>query len=207
MRSVYELLTPPHVLRKTHFWDWFSGTTLKNAWATDDISGSGHTYRMVDDIDQGFEIFGTEGSNQGRITFSTPVEHYDPDNSVCIAVWKAVGDAGNRQLLVGFSDATDTAASFAVWKDRESQTTKQIRSRDNAAGSATDVAAVSLTDTVFHNYKLDLDGVTMRGSLDGVLEVLKTDKYPTDLMAPSVHQVNLGSSGPLRIKYYEAYSK
>jgi hypothetical protein len=99
--SVYEMTNPLTTVRKQHFWDYFSGSTLNSRWTTSNIVGTG-TFGMADEVDGGFSIkAGATTGNASGIEFND-IRQYAHDGSVNIAVWKRVADTAT-DVYTGFS--------------------------------------------------------------------------------------------------------
>jgi len=201
--SVLSLITPPNVIRKQHFWDWFDGTQLKSIWDATTIGGG--THAMDDNTNGGFEFTSsTTNGSTGLITFNDK-RHYAHNGSVVIGVVKS--DLATSQFLqFGLTEQasapTDTRAMYINWSVN---TYQRLQCTLNGTSSTTDTSQT--VDTNTHRAKVTLDTTSCKLLLDGVFEGVSTSNLPDVTMQPYWRCANQGTvTRVFHIRYLEAYN-
>jgi len=205
-RSIYDLLTPRSVVRKTKFWDWFSGSQLNAYWNFNDIVGTGAGV-MDDAIDGGFKITtGTTNNSRSEITFND-IRHYDADGSVFISVSKF--DDAASIMPQGMTEGTDfsqlTAThGYGVIPDTNIATARLFVS-DGSTSSFLNLTTDWLT--AFHRQECRSISSRVDAYVDNILEGTDTTNTPTGKVQPCFISRSRGTTASVcNIKYLEAYN-
>jgi len=199
--NVYEMITPPSVIKKTWFVDYFGGDDLRAWWTFTDIEGTG-TNSMLDSVDGGFEIrTGAFDDNESSINFND-IRHYSNTGAVNESITAAIAATRFRS---GFSENTDMSNSFAL-VDMDSDNTNYEVSTDDGTtetGTSTGIAV----DTTTRRHKLQLGSANVKHSIDGILKVTKTTNLPDQRQQP-FFAVKSRATNPKTgtIRYMEAYN-
>ena len=100
--NVYEMITPPHVLKKTWLVEWFDGDDVKSYWTKYDRAGTG-THAMSDVVDEGFQYTtDTTTNDSGGIDFNS-ISHYSPTGSVFICAMRKE-NASQAQIVMAMAE-------------------------------------------------------------------------------------------------------
>jgi len=206
--SVYEMFTSLDTVRKQRFWTWFSGVDLNSYWTENQTAGSA-TFSMNDSIDGGFNITGGGGSlNNSDIDFND-IRQYSPTGSVCILVAKRDTNNVNNLIETGlYGSRTGTALNDSmIARDGTELTFKSLFTR-NASVDTTTASDVPV-DLLFTNYKMEINGVDTKLTINGVLKVTTTSTQSTAKMQPVILGITgFGSSGTFGVsaRYLEAFN-
>ena len=205
--SLYEHLFPLTTVMKQRVVDNFDGDTLNERWTFADISGTG-SEAMRDIVDGGHRVSaGTVAGNQSKIHFNG-IRQYKHDASICIFVSKASATTGIATIsglsnlfqsgsfldfaLAGINTALDTVNFLMQTADNTTNTSQ-----------STSVAL----DTNFHTYKIECGSANIKLTMDGVLEITKTDRRPTLKMEPTLTiKTDATPQKHIDSLYYEAYN-
>ena len=199
--NVYEMLTPPAIVKKTWFVDYFDGDDKKAWWTFTDIVGTGSS-AMLDSVDGGFQITtGATDDNESSINFNQ-IRHYF--NTAAIIEVTAAAIAATR-FRAGFSEDTDMTNSFAL-VDMDSDNVNYETSTDDGTtetGTSTGIAV----DTTTRKHKLILSSADVKHFIDGILKVTKTTNLPDAAQQP-FFAVKARSTGAKTgtIRYMEAFN-
>jgi len=191
--NVYEMITPPNVLKKSWFVDYFDGDAARAWWTTNSA-----TPIMDDAIDGGLKWNDT--GNQW-ITFNN-IRHYDDSASVFVAILKS-NDLTVSQLAAGGTfDAASMAADLVLVGERTSSDANFMILSVNG-GNSTTGSSIAI-DTNFHKHQATLQASTALYHLDGILEATHTTNLPNAgrLQPVWFAQNNIGGA----IRYFEAYN-
>jgi len=204
--NVYEMLNPPSVIRKTHFWDWFDGSVLNDRWTETTLGGT-PTFTMFDDVGEGFEILAkTSAGHTGAINFND-IRHYSHTATMFIGVHRVLSTV-DMEGLVGGVDAKNfsaTSVTIAGMRSVDSTDFFLIFTNDGAASSNT-VSSVSL-DTIFHTHQIECTSSNNQYSIDGVLEATKTTNLPDTKMQPTYIVTTRTTASKIgHLRYFEVYS-
>jgi len=208
--NVYEMITPPSVIKKSWFVEWFYGAALKSYWDQNNIQGV-NTFAMVDDIDGGFSIATTANDNDaGSIVAANAERHFSPVGCVQIAVVRRVLANGNYR--VGLGNRTD--GNFANNPDEsirlvDMSTLTFLRVQTRNGGSATNIDTSIAVNTNFHRIQQELTSTTAQVMIDGILEVTSTTNLPlaSSKLYVAFRAASLGANlGESRISYMEAFN-
>ena len=200
--SVYEMTNPLTVLRKQHFWEYFSGATLNSRWTeTSVVSGA-----MSDSVDGGYSIScGTGTWNTGALNFNLK-RTFNPTTAVFIAVAKRTG---NGYMVNGFNDGNNTwgnGYNEASISNLYSATYMVGMNGDGTTQSEGNMTQA--VDTDFHTQKVECGSVATDYSIDGVLGLTRATNKPIAKMQPIVSAMhyNSGSAPTSHVRYVEAYN-
>ena len=199
--NVYEMITPPHVIKKSWFVDYFDGLQAKLYWNFTNIIGSGSSI-IETGIDAGLRIqTGATDDNESGINFSD-IRHYSQTG--CVAHIVSDRDTGTRSRG-GFSENVDMTNSFAFVENDPDDTFYQIVSDDGTTETTTDTSIVD--DILVHRHKLELTSANIQLTMDGILESTKTTNRPDQPQQP-FYAVKARAAGSHvgHIRYYEAYN-
>ena len=202
--SVYEMTNPLTVLRKQHFWEYFSGATLNSRWTQTNVTGTG-TFAMADEVDGGFSIkAGATTGNASGIEFND-IRQYAHDGSVNIAVWKRVADT-KTDVYTGFSSVLGLSVLNSAWAVQLNNATNLLLwTGDASAGSQTQTDIPR--DIVYHTTKLECGSADIKLTVDGVLKVTKTTNRPTVKLQPVCFVESRDATArEVRIRYMECYN-
>jgi len=108
--SLYESFQALTSIQVSHFVEWFSGQDLDSIWLKQILVGSGHTFTIQDEIDGGAKVLlgSTGAGDHASLNFNNK-RHYDPADSIMIAVGKRVSTT-NSTFSVGFHNVLSTLA-------------------------------------------------------------------------------------------------
>ena len=204
--SVYSLLTPPAVVRKQRFWDWFDGDALRNFWNVTDYNGSGGSAIMEDVLDRGLRIIpGASNANEVAINFNN-IRQYAHDGLVFISTNLRGGTS--RALHTGLTETASAANrnnTYIRWRNDTNQTFIDMLNGVNASNTIT-TSSLSV-DTAWHVYKGELRSASALGWIDGILEAISTTNLPDVVMQPNVVSINRSAGAKANfIRYYEVYN-
>ena len=179
-QSVHDLLTPPAVIRKTKFWDWFDGDSLKSWWTLTHKAGSG-SGAMNDAVDGGYRITtGSTSSDNSIIDFNS-INHYASNASMFIGVFAPV-ESTSRLTHVGMDDS-NSFGEYSFIENDTSDTFIGLKTRDGV--TTTQIDSTVAIDEVYHNHRIVLGSASHNLFMDGTLEVAKTTNLPTADLQPA----------------------
>ena len=195
---------------KQHFIEWFSGKGGTNrpnfAWVFSNING-GTSAAMSDDVDGGFEIsFSTQNSAWGGITMSN-TRQYAHDGSVAIGVVKKTFGTGAGGGHFGFSGSIDTSQSQTATCQFDSGQDANFALRTEAASGSSTPSSMVL-DENWHSTKIDVQSSSVVLTIDGTVEVTRTETLPTTSMQPIYYGIKRSTDAGdyISIRYMEAYN-
>ncbi len=204
--NVYEMLTPPAVIKKSWLVEYFDGSALNNRWVLTTNVGTA-TETMVDTVDEGHEVKSGTITNDDANLDLGDIHHYDFNGCVCIWIYRRVAPG---EADVGFYNtsamAQSTGAQIALMQDRSSNTFKKLLTGGTSFGAGVDTSIA--VDTSFHRIKIDILASNVNGYLNGILEATSTASQPTIKMQPcrrNVRRVS-GQPGQSNCRYAEAYN-
>ena len=205
--SFYEMSNPLTVVRKQHFWDWFSGDTLNSRWTTHNITGTG-TFEMADDVDGGFKIITSTSSAAKQCINFNDIRQYSPTASEVIVVMKRVTDSGiNGNILAGLSYGNNNYPFHSIAVTNYKADTYYSLHSTSSTGYGRESTSASLpVDTAWHVHKLTNSSANLKLTSDGVLGVTKTTNRPIHNMQPIVFTNSTSAASEMRIRYFEAYN-
>ena len=204
-QSVHDMLVPPGIVRKTKFWDFFDGDSLRSWWTRIDHSGTG-TDGMVDGVDEGAFVKADTASsgNMSALGFDSP-QHYSDSGSVFISVVRAVNTDGIVNVGLRGNIQTQYSRNSIQYDNRDGETFKRLVTGDNSTTTLTDSTVA--VDQAWTKTKGEARTSSALLFIDDVLEVATTSTLPTTKMEPIISDFNI-SGGPAetRVRYYEAYN-
>jgi hypothetical protein len=200
--SVYELMHPLTIERKTRFWDWFDGDDLRNWWNFTDVAGTG-SGAMVDSVDEGYGVTsGASDNNNSEIDFNN-IEHYDFNNSIVQFIARTTLST-SRFLISGLMTDKTVQTHLAGFQD-DSDRTFSVLNTGN--GSETLVDTTLGHDTNFHIIKIDIFPTFVKLYIDGALEATSTSNLPDQAMQPYFRMGTRTTAARTgHIRYLEAYN-
>jgi len=177
-------------IKRSWFIEWFYGNQLKAYWREADFVGT-NIFRMVDEINQGFEIVtGANLNDQGFIDFNN-INHYDNLNCIELWVMRAVESTTRRQQTGLFEDFT-LSQNFATITNDTDETNYVLATRDATTSSIT--ASSIPIDEIFHIHQLRLKSTFADYLQDGILAITKTTNLPTVGLNPGGSMLTRGAS-------------
>ena len=177
-QSVHDLLTPPSIVRKTKFWDWFDGDSLKSWWTTRDVVGTG-TFAMSDAVDEGFKI-STGGSSGDRSEiYFNDIRHYSETGSIIIWVAKAVDSTNALTDIGSTNDGTTTA--YSIIRFHTGQANWNYLSKGAGAGS---IDLGIARDNNFNEWKISHNTASVTIFNNDILTGVATSNIPTSRQQP-----------------------
>jgi len=201
--SVYSMITPQHIIKKSWFVDYFSGDSNKAWWTFNNVAGTG-SQAMVDAANGGFQITtGGSTGNRSGITFNN-IRHYSNTGAKLIAIVDR--DTVTRND-VGLTDVADMSTSDNYTTMNHDSTVCFVNMR-TANGTSQTTTATSIA--VSENKILVLINILSASSqisLNGIFEATTTSTLPSVALQPNYlvrAQTTGGKSG--RISYLEAYN-
>ena len=206
--SIYDLLNGPTEIKKQHFVEYFSGDQLDTErWVASSYNGSGGSEKMIDEIDEGFEILATNG--EGRAIDTNNIRQFDQDACTIISVWRAA-DATDVTIQAGLSDVRLTApGNNRALSLRRSIGGGFFELETTDSTSNTRTSSSITRDELWHKHQVTLDGVNATLYLDDTLEATHSTNYPQARLQP-FFVVTAPGSGPdqylARIRYMEAFN-
>jgi len=201
-QSVHDMLTPPGIVRKTKFWDFFDGDSLRSWWTLTDSTGTG-SGAMNDAIDGGYRLTsGTGFFDLIRIDFNN-ISHYEETGCVFIGILNIDSITSNTQSA-GLADTGPASPHRALYKNASGSTFLQLET--NGGSTTTGDSSIAI-DTVTHKAQINMRSASALLTIDDLLEVVNTANLPTQPMQPTL--VMLGQAGSAKTgnyNYCEAYN-
>jgi len=203
-QSVHDLLTPPGVVRKQKFWDWFSGDSLKSYWTFANESGSGGSGAMQDAVNGGYQITTDTSSNDySGISFSNIANHYSATASSFIAV--ANRDSTLSRYWAGLMETKNGVGDYYICDNVSANTFYILKTSDG--GTNTDTNTSVAVDTTVRKSQGISNNSSIALWLDDVLEAINTANLPTTALQPNyVVMTNTTAAKTGSIRYFEAYN-
>jgi len=201
--SLYEAFNPLTTIAKTHFIEWFSGDDLDTIWTKVDGAGTG-VFSMQDTIDEGFEIqTGALINNHSYINFNS-IRHYAHDASILISISRITNLTSSVEQS-GFQD-TNSFGHFAIMQNDSAATPNfELNTKDGTTGSVQQGSVAR--DTSFHVKKLENTSTSNIMTIDGILDVTKTNNRPGVRLQPIVRAFTRTTAAKeVRVRYLEAYN-
>ena len=206
--SVYEMTNPLTVVRKQHFWDWFSGDSLNARWTQTQVDVPA-SFTMMDGVDEGFKITADGGANnEGMINFNNK-RQYEETGSVSIGVVKATdivsvnSYSGMSGHITGVSAGNGYLVdSSLLWVNSNNTNFALITGHATVSNSTEGSVALN---TNWQSIKIENGASDTKLSINGVLDVTKDSTYkPTIPMQPVTGAFGNGKS--IQVRYCEAYN-
>tara|TARA_R110000803_G_scaffold161231_1_gene224986 strand:- start:521 stop:1156 length:636 start_codon:yes stop_codon:yes gene_type:complete len=206
--SVYEMTNPLTVVRKQHFWDWFSGDSLNARWTQTQVDVPA-SFTMMDGVDEGFKITADGGANnEGMINFNN-TRQYEETGSVSIGVVKATdivsvnSYSGMSGHITGVSAGNGYLVdSSLLWVNSNNTNFALITGHATVSNSTEGSVALN---TNWQSIKIENGASDTKLSINGVLDVTKDSTYkPTIPMQPVTGAFGNGKS--IQVRYCEAYN-
>lgn len=190
--NVYEMITPPHVLKKSWFVDYFDGSQMRSWWTV----GVG-TFVMLDAVDGGLQMTGT-GNNW--ILFNAK-RHYEETGSVFEAVTTAV-DITSTTFTMGATNTGGITGNL-IYAGVRTVTSSNF-TLESRNGGTTSTGGSTAIDTNPHRHRIELFSSSAQYHLDNILEVTITTNLPAAKLQPLwFGQANQSGAS---IRYFEAYT-
>lgn len=203
--NVLEMVSPPHVVKKSWFVDYFDGDALRAWWNLNDVVGTG-SVAMVDAIDGGLRLTsGTTTADNTQLTFNN-IRHYLETSCSCISTWKRNSASGVCNVGLKNPITQMYGLHLFMGDDRNDQTFKRLIT--NSITSLTTVNTDVLVDTAFHKWVLEIISST-NGTLklDGILKATVSIDLPTLRLQPTISAFALDSIAcQTDIRYFEVFN-
>ena len=204
--SIYEHLHPLTTVMKAHFVDYFSGEKLSYGyrWAQTNIAGTA-TFAMVDVVDGGFSITTATGSaDMGGISFNNK-RPFNYEDSVCIGVVQKVATSTKIWCGLKNSGKVDSENWTALYGDGQDGTYKSLTT-GGPTGQSTATSSVA-NDTAWTLFKIKTTPSFINLTINGVLEISKTDDINATVSWQPIFQVKAAATGGKegKIRYMEAW--
>lgn len=203
---MYQAFDDLTTVRKQHFVEWFSGSTLDSIWTSYDQIGSA-TEAMSDSVDGGFEIQHSSTTNSWNGIYFNNKRQYEETGSVIIGVVKRIfgGDSGGYHYGLAGSNSTNQDQSANIVSDTAQTTNFGLRTEDTS-GAVTEGSTV--VDDNWHSVKIELSASDCVMTLDGVSDATRTTNLPTIPLEPILYGISRSSASNdiTAIRYCEAYN-
>jgi len=211
--SVYEMMNPLTTVRKQHFWEYFSGSTLNSRWTFK--AGAGGvvvSQGMADEVNDGFKFVMTNG-HIGTYDFAQK-RQFNYDGAVIIGShkrWNSAGIIGNG--FVGDDTASDSGGGTGYMDRRvtrilirNASLTIQAMTGNSSGATYHDTTVVS--DDNYHVLKTELTSGGTHFSVDGVLKVSSngSQNETDEKLQPMLMAWANGSGSGGYSNYLEAYN-
>ena len=180
-------------VRKQHFWDWFSSSTLNSRWTErNGISGDGTVSTsyavMADEVNGGVKISSNTGTwGKTALSFNGK-RQFDATASVMIFNGRRTGHSVGYNIT-GLSDHVliwDNAPQEVGIKNYSEDSSYKVITSDGTQQSETDFNPTVAIDTNFHNFQIVNTSTSNSGYIDGVLGLSKTTNRPTGKVQPQM---------------------
>lgn len=205
LSTLYERLSALTQIIRQRVVETFTGKSLNERWTQTDVTGTG-TFAMVDAVDEGFSISsGATTNNQSQVNFNNK-RQYDFNDSVLLAVFRAVSTASNISYC-GLSGniLAYNGVEKAVFIMDSADTNFALSTAD--ASTSSDTEGSVAIDTSFHLIKVETGSANIKLTIDGVLDVTKTTNRPTTKTQPVVGvKTTTSAAKESRIRYLEGYN-
>jgi len=204
--SVYEMFNPLTDVRKQHFWEWFSGTSLNSKrWYTHSTGGGNSGASMYDAVNGGVRLRAENVDAHCSIALNF-IQQFSPTSSSVI--WVGERTSGNLECMWGLGDNSiwTNASDVALWENYgDGQTYLRGVSNDGGGSSASDSdVAVNVT---LNCLKIDLSSSNLIYYYNGVSKITKTSDRPTTKLEPLFDSTNKsGSTRDAKATYCEAWN-
>ncbi|MDH3834389.1 MAG: hypothetical protein OES34_09560 [Nitrosopumilus sp.] len=203
--SVHDMLTPPKIIRKQRFWDFFDGDSLRSWWAQRDVAGTG-TFAMQATVDDGFRITtGSTSGNNSLIDFNDAARHYSHIGSIFIGNMRSTSVTDHYTITGLTEQGASPSDTRYNWKN---DSTISFMSMGTAVNSSSTNVSSSITpDTNFHKVAAEAKSASVIGWVDDILEAISTANLPDVALQPIFRQGTRSDNAKGgRIKYIEAYN-
>lgn len=205
--SVYEMFAPLTTVRKQHFWEYFSGSTLNSRWTLQQIVST-CTATMADSADGGLLLSTDSGSGSPSAFLSfNDICSFNPSGFVFISNCKK-GSDNNIGIKAGIGSddgaANPAAAVFMVEGTLATYRTLQTRN----GGSETETATTTAVSQTEFDYKLEGTGSAANLYLDGILSATTGSNLSTTQCQPLLY-IQSRSTAAVKTwntKYLEVYN-
>ena len=192
--SVYEMFVEDlTTVRKQHFWEYFSGSTLNSRWTErNGISGDGTVSTsyavMADEVNGGVKISSNTGTwGKTALSFNGK-RQFDATASVMIFNGRRTGHNIGYNIT-GLNDSVmtwDNAPQEVGIKNYSGDSSFKVITSDGTQQSETDFNPTVAVDTNFHQFKIINTSTSNSGYIDGVLGLSKTTNRPTGKVQPQM---------------------
>jgi|SaaInlStandDraft_2_1057019.scaffolds.fasta_scaffold80503_2 hypothetical protein len=208
--SVYDMTNASMTtVRKQHFWEYFSGSTLNSRWS---LNGSNVGTGMNDEVDGGYSVMSAaSGYNKTSIYFANKCQ-YSPTESVFIANAKFSRTNDGTWGLIGLSDdGSDNSQRAYIGKMDSAQSTNFGAWTSNASGAYINTSGTIAQDTSYHIFKGVLGSSKFLGSIDGTLNTTSTGVshyLPTASLQPTILSMANAANPSISVtvNYFEVYN-
>tara|TARA_R110000824_G_scaffold119273_1_gene273295 strand:- start:12 stop:638 length:627 start_codon:yes stop_codon:yes gene_type:complete len=202
--SVYEMTNPLTEIRRQHFWEYFSGSTLNSRWNVTQVYLGGGTAPMSDSVDGGCVLTTAGGSDDGvEINFQNH-RAYNPTGSVIIGSIKK-GEI-NSYIDFGFSGTID-GSNYNSAEVRMMNSGNFRLITGSSGGSSTTHSDLAI-DLNWHTHKIECSITDTKLTIGGVLKIIKTTDRPNKKAQPAMSTWSLTDASAKHgyINYCEAYN-
>ena len=180
-------------VRKQHFWEYFSGSTLNSRWTErNGISGDGTVSTsyavMADEVNGGVKLSSNTGTwGKSSLSFNGK-RQFDATASVMIFNGRRTGHNIGYNIT-GLNDSVmtwDNAPQEVGIKNYSGDSSFKVITSDGTQQSETDFNPTVAVDTNFHQFKIINTSTSNSGYIDGVLGLSKTTNRPTGKVQPQM---------------------
>ncbi len=190
--SIYEIITPPQLLKKAWFVDYFDGDSIRSWWSI----GAG-TFATKNIINGGLEMLGT-GNNW---IIMGAKRHYNEQGCVFEAITTAVDITSTTFTMGGTNTGGITGDLIYAGVRTGTSSNWVLESRNGGTNSTGGSTAIDLNP---HRHKIELFPSMAEYHVDRVLEVTTTTNLPDARQQPLwFGQSNQSGAS---IMYFEAYN-
>ena len=205
--SVYEMTNPLTTVRKQKFWDYFSGSILKEGWTIAYSSGNitNQPNGIEDAVDGGWYM----QTHNANTSAYVQIDHGDKYQfnaiaSAYIAVAK-VNSTSGISMYIGLHE--DSHMQTFIGSE---QIYYKFDTRNNLVGSTSTNTTVAM-DTSWHTHKGETNGIVAHNWIDGVLEASVTSTLPSTAagdLEPFMQIGNVGSGASFKgsVRYFECWN-
>ncbi len=183
-KSIYDQLNASGTVAKQRFVETFSGDALDTDRWTSPTTGA-----MADEVDGGYEI------SSGSIDFND-INQFAHNGCVAICLMKRAGTGNSYWGLMDTSSASHRAQVF----EGTSNTYTQLRTKDGTTLEVTDTNVA--VNTNWNNYKLELDGSSVKLNINGVLKATNSTNIPSVALQPVLGE----ATATTQFRYLEVYN-
>jgi len=200
--SVYEMFNPLTDVRKQHFWEWFSGTSIDSRWTRTFSTG---TAGMSDSVNGGYLMSGSAGQNEGL--WFNDINEFAHNGSVMIFV--EYGTVSTRVKCIGglSDDSNSTLSSINKASiHHDTGVSCEAQTANGSSAGSTTMTGSDLADGSLGVYKIETKSSTVEFSDLGVLKATRDATLPTSKMEPVFIMSSVTGTNSMGITYCEAYN-
>ncbi len=198
--SVYEMTNPLTTVRKQHFWDWCSGSTLNSRWTQTNTCGA--TTGMDDAVNGGIKLSTSATAHGDAFLEFNDKWTFAPTGSVMIAVITPA-QTTNTRFICSLGDVQGSFTNSHGVRHESGNTYYKLMVNFS---TLTDSSIALDTSKHVHRTESTASSVTLR--IDGVLEATNSVTSPTTTLQPLIEVYNKGVAvnDIYNLHYFEAYN-